>query len=175
MHILILGGQSTRNKPWAYALQEALLSLSDDIAVHEYAHWSQENGQIDLDSELAAVEAKLATHSDYTIVAKSIGGVLAAKGISDGLLTPRKLAILGTPLATVQRESIPYAGWLATSSIPKLFVQNHADPLGSFADLEAYLTHSELAGYTIAETPGDTHSYLAFDQIRQLIAELTRQ
>lgn len=175
MHILILGGQSARNKAWAYALQEALTPLSDDIAVHEYTHWSQENGHIDLDNELAAVEAKLAAHGDYIIVAKSIGGVLAAKGIGDGLLAPRKLAILGTPLATIKRESIPYADWLAGSSAPKLFIQNQADPLGSFADLEAYLTSSALAGYTAAETPGNTHSYLAFDQIRQRIADLAGQ
>jgi predicted alpha/beta-hydrolase family hydrolase len=175
MHILILGGESVRNKAWAHALREALTPLSDDIAVHEYAHWSRENGQIDLANELAAVEAKLAAHGDYIIVAKSIGGVLTAKGIDSGLLAPRKLAILGTPLSTIQREAIPYADWLAKSSAPKLFIQNHADPLGSFADLEAYLASSALAGYTVAETPGDTHSYLAFDQIRQFVADLAGQ
>lgn len=175
MHILILGGQSTRNRAWAYALQEALMPLSDDIAVHEYAHWLQQNGQIDLDGELAAVEAKLAAHGDYIIVAKSIGGVLAAKGINDGLLAPRKLAVLGTPLATIQLESIPYIDWLTKSTAPKLFIQNQADPLGSFADLQAYFKGSALANYAMAETPGDTHSYLAFDQIRQLIAEFTQQ
>lgn len=172
MHILILGGESTRNKAWTHALQEALVPLSDDIAVHEYAHWAQEDGEIDLDSELAAVEAKLAAHGDYVIVAKSIGSVLTAKGIHDGLLAPRKLVILGTPLSTIQRESISYTEWLAESAAPKLFIQNHADPLGSFADLETYLKDSALTGYTMAETPGDTHSYLAFDQIRLLIAEL---
>ena len=173
MYIFILGGNSAHNKEWAYSLQKALISLADRVTVHEYAHWSNGEQFIDLDAELKALAAILPTADDYILVAKSMGSVLATKGIHQKLFKPAACIMMGIPLQIIDDQHIAFKDWASTASCRLTYVQNDHDPLGSFMDVKAYLQEI-IVDSQLHVLPGETHDYIDFDMLEGIVANEIR-
>lgn len=83
------------------------------------------------------------------------------------MLHPDKIILLGIPI----KGGAPvdsFVEWLKHITIPVVIVQNTADPLGSFADVKNAFENAGTA-LTFVELPGETHDYLDFDAIAQLL------
>ena len=170
MQLLLLGGYSTRNKPWIYDVADALEPLADQRVVHEYAHWSDENISLDVEAELAAIADEAQNLAEYVVFAKSIGIVLTVEGMSRGLLAPQACVFAGLPLDTaVSERGEAFVRQLAEVSCPMVFVQNSHDPLGSYYALKQYLERAGVAQSMTIELPGDTHHYGDIDTLKTIL------
>lgn len=171
MNLLLLPGNSSNNKDWAYEARDALTSLFDRCVVHEYAHWTSGAAIADIDLEIEALKQTIKGLGDYAVFAKSIGTVIAAKGIFEGVLGPGKCIFAGAPLPLIKDRDYEYTKWLAASGKPVLFIQNSHDPVAGYEELKTYLKSSELIGYELVELPGDTHNYNDFATLKDLVRD----
>lgn len=169
MNLLLLPGNSLNNKGWAFEARDALASLFDRCVVHEYAHWTSGAKLADVDLEIEALKQVAKDLGNYAVFAKSIGTVIAAKGIHEGVLNPSKCIFTGAPLPLIKSQTYEYTKWLAIFGKPILFVQNSHDPVAEYEVLKAYLQSSELTGYELVELPGDTHNYDDFATLKNLV------
>ena len=171
MNLLLLGGLSLHNKEWIYGVEKALAPLFKMCVVHEYAHWEDPQKTMDLDAELAAAANKASELGEYAIFAKSIGSVVALKGIGHGLLSPKACLFAGLPLGAIKNENIDLLPWVQANKAPSTIVQNSQDPTGSFIEIEEFLSNLP-ANYKLVELPGDTHSYNDLPKLKELFAAL---
>jgi alpha-beta hydrolase superfamily lysophospholipase len=170
MQLLLLGGYSTRNKPWIHEVGDALAPLVERCVVHEYAHWSGEGQDMDFAAELAAIAEEAEHLDDYVVFAKSIGIVLTVEAMSRGLLAPRICVFAGLPLSTaVVERGQAFARQLARLQCPLVFVQNNADPLGSYEAVKQYLERAGATQAMTVELPGDTHHYGDVGKLRTVV------
>ena len=169
MNLLLLPGNNLNNKGWAYEARAALAPLFDRCVVHEYAHWTSGAAIADIDLEIEALRQATKGLDDYAIFAKSIGTVIASKGIHEGVLNPSKCIFTGAPLPLIKSQAYEYTKWLTVFGKPILFVQNSHDPVAGYEELKTYLRSSELTNYELVELPGDTHSYDDFAMLKNLV------
>jgi len=168
MNALILPGNSLRHREWGKDLAVAVTPLFGTVHMHEYRHWDTGEPEADTDYELEQLQ-KLTALGGYVIIAKSIGTVIAAIGIERGVLTPTHCLFMGIPLNVVDQLKLDFADMM--KNLPSTVIQNTSDPYGSFADVSTQLMSPTNAGsFSLIENPGDTHDYLDFDQIKQLIS-----
>lgn len=175
MHLYVLGGNSARNKPWAHSLQGVLDSLVDGSEVHDYAHWESGEPSIDIDKELAALSKKINASDEYMFVAKSMGTVLAAKGIAAGILSPKLCVFMGIPLRAIAQDSIPFGQWLQHCPAKIVILQNSHDPLGSAAEIQDYLVQHNITDRQVTELDGKTHDYPDLNRLKQEVAHSIHQ
>ncbi len=166
MNLLMLSGESIRNKDWIYRVEPVMKPLFDSTFVHEYKHWASGQTNIDLEHELSSLRSEVESLYDYVVFAKSIGTVLTAKAITQGWLEPKKCLFTGAPLGYILPNYPEYAQDLAVSKVPTLIIQNSNDPVGSYQELNAYFDKHEHPNIEIVETAGDTHSYDDLDNLR---------
>lgn len=166
MNALLLPGNSPRHAEWVEDLRSALLPGLAVVKTQQYRHWRTGEERADVAYETAEAKDNASGLDPYVIVAKSIGTVIAVKGVADGVLAPTKLILLGVPIrgGTTVDE---FLGWLSSITTTVVIVQNTADPLGSFADVR---TAFEKAGphVSFVELTGTTHDYLNFAAIKSL-------
>jgi len=175
MNLVLLAGNSYRNKEWIYRVKEVLSPLFDKSFVLEYAHWQSGEEEINLDNEILTLSNKLINDSNYSIFAKSVGSIVALKGINDGVLKPIKIIIAGLPLFSIMESGTPFGKWLENSDVPLLIIQNTSDPLGSYLDVKKYFLELNIKSkYKIIELPGDDHSYNDLPKLKELVAEFIK-
>lgn len=167
MNLLLLPGNSSRHALWVEELKTALSPHFSNIQTQHYRHWQTREEFADIQHEITVAKAQEETIKPYTIIAKSIGSVIAVNGVSTGSLHPEKLVLLGVPInGGVSVES--FAGWLRGVDVPVVIAQNTADPLGSYNDVKVAFEQS--GGHlSFVELPGTTHDYLDFAAIKGLI------
>ena len=176
MDLILLAGNGSHNKAWIYEVSKTLAPLFDNCLVHDYEHWQNNEANINFDAELAKLRHETEGIGEYVIFAKSIGSVLTFMGVNRGILKPKTIIITGLPLGMIEEEHIPMDDWLRHSDIPLLFIQNTEDPLGSFKEVEKYL--SGIIGnrkYTLAELDGNTHNYNDLLRLKEEIASFRNQ
>jgi len=172
MNLLLLGGMSPHNKEWIYKVEKTLSSLCQHTTVLEYAHWNDPTKTMDIDKELAEVGEKAKElNGDYAVFAKSVGVILALRGISGGLIKPQKCFFVGLPLGLVAQENINLPLLLAANQNPTLLAQNTDDPAGSYAEVQTYLKDAP-PNYKLIELPGNTHNYDKYTKLKELFAGL---
>lgn len=171
MNLFLLAGNSKRNKDWIYSVGYALKVLFDAAKVHDYAHWESGEEFVDIEKELKTIIDETKTLLPYAIFAKSVGGVIAIKGINEKVLQPNTCIITGLPLSLIAKESLPVSEWLSETTVPITIIQNEHDPLGSYEDVREFVDKSGALTCTVVCAPGDTHSYEDLDLLKQLIGE----
>jgi hypothetical protein len=174
MDLLLLGGYSAHNQPWLNDVEQTLKPLAGQTMRHEYAHW-QNGGDMDIDVELSGATDKSKQLSEYAIFAKSIGTVVAAKGIGQNQLKPTTCIFVGLPLNTIQQRYPEFINWLKPSKVPIVFVQNSGDPAGHAADVRNFIAASGLEGYSFIELPGDKHEYGNLDELKNIVGEALKR
>jgi len=169
MNALLFGGNSFRNKDWVHRVGESFNSMFDKVVVHDYAHWSSGEPNIDFKTEQEKLKAEVQDLANYIIFAKSAGAVLSAKSIHDDIARPQKCIFVGTALAMVENGNYPFPDWLKSIKCPVLFIHNSGDPVASFEKLRVYLEAHGPSAYELAELPGDTHDYEDFESLSTLV------
>lgn len=169
MNILLLGGNSQRNKQWIHRVSEELSFQFKTRVVHDYLHWDGNGEFIDFNAELSRLDNLLTDLDDYVIFAKSVGSILSLKGISLGILNPEKCIFAGLPIKLAEEGSIPLKELLKKNLVPTLILQNTHDPTASYEELQSYIKRTDSLNYRTHELDGDTHSYDNFNEIKLLI------
>lgn len=165
MNILILGGESPRHYDWVRQVASALQPHCEKVAYLDYRHWAS-GGGIDIEHEIVQVAQLAKGLGEYIVVAKSIGIVIASLAAGRSLLHPTKCIFLGLPLGAVER--VPEVR-LSFAKLPlTTFMQNTHDPLGSAAEVKAYVSAASHEQLIFLETPGNTHDYSDFELLVKL-------
>lgn len=175
MDLLLLGGNSTSNKPWIYSVRDTLTPSFVASRVHEYAHWESGETFINFDQELSTLPKEVAILSKYVVFAKSVGTVLAAQAIRDKLLSPEQCIFVGLPLTLIKKYGYAFTEWLQDYHLPATFIQNEYDPLGSYNAMKNYLRENGLDQCLCIEFPGDTHEYNDYQRLQQVVSILVKQ
>lgn len=171
MNILILGGNSKRHYEWIRDVKEVLEPLADEVRLHDYKHWTNDDPEADVAFEVSAAAKTVEDIGDYILVAKSIGTVISTFGISQGLLTPKACLFMGVPLQVIPERYPDFANDIA--KLPHtIFLQNTKDPLGSSVDLEQYVQKAAPVDWRLTATAHNTHDYVNMDLITSLVQHL---
>lgn len=166
MNALLLPGNSSRHGEWVEELKDALSPQFQTVTTQHYRHWQKAEDWADIEYEMGVADEKARDLQPYVIVAKSIGTVIAARGVANGMLYPEKIVLLGVPVKG-GAQADEFARTLKHIPIPVVIVQNSADPLGSFIEVRgAFEDISD--GLSFVELPGETHDYLDFEAIAKL-------
>ena len=173
MNLLLLAGNSLRNKQWIHEARDHLAQPFDTAYVHEYTHWESGADFIDLDFELEQLMTAVRPLRQFATFAKSMGSVLALRCIAENAIMPTCMLIVGLPLQEINRRGIPVNEWLRVSPIPILIVQNEDDPLGSFEQVLSYVGTCQNELIQVASVPGDTHDYEDYDTLQDMLAYIS--
>ena len=168
-NLLLLSGSSKRNKEWIYRINQIFYDIFKDTIVHNYKHWEDDSVDINLDYELEIISKEVSNFEPYVIFAKSIGSVLALKGIDSQLLKPTRCIFVGLPLKIIIEDCIPFFEWLDNVNVPVVIIQNKNDPFGSINEVKIYIINTKNNDIKILEVPGDSHDYDDLDMLRRLI------
>ncbi len=172
MKLIVLPGNSKRNKEWADGAAAASVSSFDDVYKHYYKHWETGEELINFDFELAQVVEKVGDEA-IAVFAKSAGSVLTINGNYLGKLKPVKCLFVGLPLGTPEQEA-QLGEKILSLSVPTTIIQNTNDPYSDYARVKNFVTKVNLPNITLIETPGDNHDYLDFDLIKNKVSEFFR-
>lgn len=165
MNAYLLPGNSLRHREWVENFKRVVNHQFDTVTTQHYKHWQTGGSQADVAHEIDVASAAAQTLSPYTLIAKSIGTVIAINGTSGGALHPDKIILLGIPLnGSVDREV--FTANLQRLSCPVTIIQNTSDPFGSFEEVHTAFENAP-ANVTFVEFEGDTHDYLDFQAIAQ--------
>lgn len=166
MNLVMFSGNSLANQDWIHEVDARVKELFDQTYVQEYRHWHTGEKLIDIDHEETVAAEAVKNLSPYILFGKSLGSVLAIKGMADGTLIPERCVFVGLPTVSIQQLRLPVLDWLNKVSAPITIIQNEYDPYGSYEEVKAYLEGFDIA---LIKTPGDTHDYLSYAQITQLL------
>lgn len=169
MKVLILGGNSPRHKQWIRELGDTLGVAGHEVTLQNYLHWDTGDKNVAIDYEISQAAAAMRKQSDYVIIAKSVGTVIATLGIARGELHPSKCLLLGVPFGGIAGRMPEFTPSL--SKLPStVFIQNDNDPYGSAAGLSDILAAAHPANYQfVIVDNNDTHDYLNFGQIESFL------
>jgi len=167
MNALLLPGNSPRHSQWVEELKTAVAPQLQLVKTQHYHHWQTGGEMADIEYEINMAQSKVEKLNPYLIIAKSIGTVIAIKGIADKKLNPEKVILLGVPINGGVSEEI-FSKWLQRVNTQVVFVQNTNDPLGSFSDIYAAFKDKNNDS-SFVELSGKTHAYISFKDIANLI------
>jgi hypothetical protein len=122
-----------------------------DAKVAHYRHWD-----MDVDADVAYEAECLRDRAVQLVVAKSLGTQIAAHAFKHSGFRPRAAVLIGTVIVDADGAMLELFRHLA-DRIPVLFIQQSADPGGSYADLSRLVAESARA--EASEVPGDDHAY----------------
>lgn len=156
MKLVLLPGNHEFNAQWS---QDVAAALRDrfDVHIQSYRHWTT-GKLIDLDFELDRLAETTGHMGEYAVFGKSIGAILAMRGIYEGRISPKKCVFVGVPIRRARHE-FDVDRWLGKYDIPTLFIQQTNDPAASYAELVNFLEETKLENYRLVEIPGGDHMY----------------
>lgn len=166
MKIVVLGGNNPRHHDWIRELGTTLQAAGHTVILHDYEHWQTGAPLADIDHEIEHLHTLLKTETDYLLIAKSIGTVIATLGVARNRFAPAKCLLLGVPFTGIAGETPEFLPGLAT--LPRtLFIQNEFDPYGSAEGLDMLLTRSHPSVFDLVVVENNTtHDYTDFDLLK---------
>jgi|GEM_PF-866446 predicted alpha/beta-hydrolase family hydrolase len=172
--VYLPGASSGTNRDWALDIQAALADKYHYSYAHRYQHWDDGGHQIDLDLEVETLTEQIADIESYGLIAKSVGAVLALRGMYEGILQPDYLICLGFPLKPLTHSDISLKKWIEhAENIPIIIVQNVDDPLGSYDEVTSWINQLNKR-IVFVQLPGETHTYDDFEAIDKIITGLDK-
>ncbi len=169
MKLIVLPGNSKRNKEWADGAAAAGSSSFDPVYKHYYQHWDTGEEVINFDLELRRVTEQAGV-GEFAVFAKSAGSVLTINGNYLGKFKPARCLFVGLPLGTPEQEA-QLGEKIHALTVPVTIIQNTGDPYSNHARVQSFLGKINLPNITLKETPGNNHDYLYFDLIKSLVPE----
>jgi predicted alpha/beta-hydrolase family hydrolase len=165
--IIILGGNSIKNKSWIYELKENFNDISDKVHVLDYHHWETKEGMISFSLEVKKLFRLSEGMNDYIIIAKSAGCIVTLMALKENLIKPSACVFLGFPLLWAKELNINLNDLLSYFNCPSVIIQNSNDPAGAFLEVKEFLTNNNFAHGKIIELVGNTHDYKDFNKIKE--------
>lgn len=146
-HLIVLPGNSLKNKAWGELILEHYAPQFDSSYTPEYDHWLSGESNIDF-----AVESeKLKTHINslspdtaITLFAKSAGSLLGLTVIHNKILKPVRVVFFGMPL-DLAADNLFKDSWAPLSglTVPAIAFHNVDDPTTSYEFAKSMLaTHN---------------------------------
>jgi len=154
MNIFALPGINQKTEKWAANLLKELEGPDRNMTVQHYAHWDGGGDQcLDFNGEIENLKG-----CDIDLlIAKSLGVMIGLVACSQGVIAPKKMVLVGTPVTGFREKGIDLRRLTAGLRIPLLFIQQAHDIVGSCASLRQEISGIEAA--EIVEIPGDNHQY----------------
>lgn len=154
MNIFALPGISPKTERWAANLLKELEAPDRTMTVQHYKHWDCDDRQcLDLSGEIE----RLRDCRIDLLVAKSLGVMIGLSACGKGMIAPRQIVCIGTPVTSLREENIDLRLAVTQLNIPSLFIQQTNDVVGSCASLREAV--SGIPAVEIVEIPGDNHQY----------------
>lgn len=160
MNLVMLSGNSLRNRDWIQDMQPSLASYFEKTYVQTYEHWLTGKEWIDLEHEHEVLRPVVKNFEPYGVFAKSIGTALTVQAIEAGYLQPRFLLLLGLPLDYIEKSYPSFFTVLADYDGPVVIIQNRNDPVGESPKVLAHFGDNIPGHIAVSEVPGDTHDYM---------------
>lgn len=142
-HLIVLSGNSLKNKAWGELIVEHYSPMYDSVFMLEYSHWESGEPLIDFVSEEAKLRAHVATlapDTEVILFAKSAGSLLGLLAIAHGAVTPARSVFFGMPL-DMAAGGIFKDDWspLTSFRVPAIAFHNLEDPTTSYEFTKATL------------------------------------
>ena len=166
MHaLIILPGNSVRNKKWGEAVSEYYGRNFDLVYVQNYDHWQVEDGQMDFDKEIKKLKDKieeLHLGSNITIFAKSAGSILAILAITKGVILPARCVFFGIPFDWAFTDIFTNQNQLADFRVSTIAFHNDDDPVADYAFTKKTIEEKGSGNIKLITTHGNDHGYFDF-------------
>jgi hypothetical protein len=162
--LLVLAGNSVKNREWGEACAEFFRADFDMVFYPHYDHWSTGGQVINLEVELQKVKETVqgaGEPDDWYIFAKSIGSVLALLAVEQGIISPERCVFFGMPLKIAEAEVTKDWSYLSEFFVPTVAFHNDNDPTADYA-FTAQKIHELAPTITLRALHGDTHDYSDF-------------
>jgi len=170
-NLLILGGNSGNNIKWIKAMQK---KYSEDYNTRTifFDNW-HDNTDLDFSKELVKLKNMVKEIDDYYIVAKSAGAILSLIAISENIISPNKIAIMGVPLKYAKQKNINLEDIITCVGAKKeiLVIQQKNDPQGKSEEIRKILP----SNIKVIEIMGNQHTYTKIEMIKSFIDDFFDQ
>ncbi len=135
--LLVLPGNSLKNKAWGEAIAEHYGPRFDQVINHQYEHWENGAPNIDFSREterLREAVAAVPEGSELVVCAKSAGSLLTFIAVKAGALAPARCVFFGIPFEMASTGLFEH-DWSPVESfaIPAIAFHNEADPTAAYA------------------------------------------
>jgi hypothetical protein len=135
-HLIVLPGNSPKNKAWGDLMIEHFGGQFDSVFMLSYDHWESGEANIDFVLEEENIRKHLATlpaGTEIVLFAKSAGSLLAFLAINHGAVVPLWCAFFGIPF-DLASENLFKESWGPVDSfkIPAVAFHNKEDPTTSY-------------------------------------------
>ncbi|MFA6256508.1 MAG: alpha/beta family hydrolase [Candidatus Absconditabacterales bacterium] len=169
--LVLLGGNTIHNKSWIQEVNQELLHFYDTTHVHNYRHWNQEGGTINLEYECEQLCKYLKTLSGSIILfCKSLGCILGLKAIVEQEIFIKQCIFVGFPLGYCERNGFSTEKYLKELTCPVLWIQKTNDPAGGYITIAEKLGSLSPA-FTCKEISGDDHDYQEITLLKEIILD----
>lgn len=171
MHLILLPGNSVKNRVWISKVGQSLSELFDGTRILEYLHWDGKGGMIDLDAEAERVADLVSDLKEYVIFAKSAGVLLALKCVYEGRLEPSRGIFVGSAIGMGKRLGLDVSAWATACTFPTLWIQKTDDPAISFPRLREFVEKTEIENAVLKEMAGNDHEYAEINELNALVRD----
>lgn len=171
MKLVFFSGNSLRNRDFAFEAEAKLKDMFDATYIQGYKHWQTGQEWIDLPHEIEVLKSSNQT-GEYGVIAKSIGTVLAVQAITQGIIKPKFLLLLGVPLGYMTKDYPEFGQALLDINLPTVIIQNDNDPVGTAQNVLAYLP--EPLHKMLITSKGTTHDYEDYPLLREQLKILSK-
>lgn len=168
MNLILLSGNSLKNKAWIEEVEASLKPHFDQTHIQYYKHWESEDADafIDLDYEISVLENFAENFGEYMIFAKSAGSWVTLKALHEKKINPTKLIFTGFAYNYAKNNDFPIDTWMKDLDIPSLYIQKELDPAVPFEKLTQVIKENNVQHAHLIEIEGDTHHYENIEQLR---------
>lgn len=158
MKLLILPGNSYRNKKEMKKVANHLKGIFKETYIHNYLHWKTGQKLINLEEERKIIAKKI-NKKDWVIFAKSIGIILALNLIHENKIKPQAVILAGTPIKWLKENKIQFKKQFKNLNIKSLFIQKNKDPICPSKYLKKFIKKSKITNSQFLEIEGNNHNY----------------
>ncbi len=159
MNLILLSGQSLKNKEWIEGVGCELRDLFGKTQIQYYDHWASGAEFIDLEKEQQKLIVMAEPLEPYVIFAKSAGTWLASRAMTEGKIDPEACVFVGTAIEYGRENNFPIEAWFKNLFTPTLFIQKEKDPAIFGAHLQDFLDEEQVENYQLEVIPGNDHTY----------------
>jgi hypothetical protein len=150
--LLILPGNSLKNKAWGEAVAAHYGPRFERVVAHEYEHWETGAATIDFNKEVERVKeamVQVPEGNEVTVFAKSAGSLLTFIAVKAGAVVPARCVFFGIPFDLAATGLFEH-DWspVESFSVPAIAFHNEGDPTAAYQPtvdmLAAYAPHITL-------------------------------
>lgn len=168
--LLLLWGNSHKNKEWIQEVHKELLPFYDTTHIHQYRHRT-EWGTMDLEYECYKLCEYLKNIKGSVILfCKSLWCLLALKAIVEKEIFIKQCIFIWFPLGFTELHQFPIEQYLKELTSPVLWIQKTNDPAWWYTVIKKNLISISPA-FTGKEIPGNEHDYPEIKLLKQIILD----